>query len=256
MADLIKARGLAIGHAGKAILDGIELDLRAGEILCLLGPNGVGKTTLFRTILGLLPKVSGDLHVQGRDIDKLDRRQIATCLAYVPQAQTLPFAFTARDIVLMGRSAGLGLFAQPSAQDEVLCDLAFDRVGIGSLKSKDMTRLSGGQQQLVLIARALVLAAPALVLDEPTASLDLGNQRRIIELLRQLSGDGIGIVLSTHDPDQAALMADRVLMLGPRGVVAAGPVEDTMTADALSATYGTPIRRERLSDGQLHFRAT
>ena len=254
MAGLIEARGLVIGHAGKPILSGIDFGVQPGEVLCLLGPNGVGKTTLFRTMLGLLPKVGGHLHVQGRDIASLDRRQIAACVAYVPQAQTLPFAFSARDIVLMGRSAVLGPFAQPSVMDEALCDAAFDRLGIVALLAKDMTRLSGGQQQLVLIARALVQAAPAMVLDEPTASLDLGNQHRIIKLLRRLACDGIGIVLSTHDPDQAALLADRVLMLGADGVVANGAVAETMTAEALSATYGAPIRRERLRNGQLHFR--
>lgn len=255
MACLIRARGLATGHRGQAILEGVNLDLQPGRVLCLLGPNGVGKTTLFRTLLGLLPMIDGELTLQGQDIRNLDRRRIASCVAYVPQAQNLPFAFSASDIVLMGRNAALGPFAQPSRHDRQLSEQAFARLGISELAPKDMTSLSGGQQQMVLIARALVQNAPALILDEPTASLDLANQRRILELLRGLALDGIGIVLSTHDPDQAALLADQVILLGRGGILAAGPVEETMTAQNLSALYGTSIRRERLSDGHLHFRA-
>lgn len=252
---LIEAQDLAAGHAGKALVRGVDLALRPGEILCLLGPNGVGKTTLFRTLLNLLPPLAGSLHLGGEDIRSLDRRQIARRIAYVPQVQSLPFAFTVRDIVLMGRSAALGPFAAPGAEDHRRTDAALEHLGIADLARRDMLQLSGGQQQMVLIARALAQGAPTMVMDEPTASLDLANRRRIETLIADLSRDGMGIVLSTHDPDQAAELADRVILLGPGRVLASGPTTETMTSDALSQLYATPIRRETLSDGKLHFRA-
>lgn len=253
--NLIEARDLAAGHAGKPIQTGVDLRLSAGEVLCLLGPNGVGKTTLFRTLLGLLPALAGELRLEGDEIRHLDRKRIAHRIAYVPQAQSLPFAFTVRDIVLMGRSASLGAFSSPGPRDQARADAALARLGISDLAHRDMSRLSGGQQQMVLIARAVAQGAKAMVMDEPTASLDLSNRRRIEDLVRALAGDGIGIVLSTHDPDQAAELADQVVLLGQGGVLAAGPTAQTMTAEALSQLYATPIRRDVLADGKLHFRS-
>lgn len=253
--SLIQAQGLATGHGRKPLLTGVDLRLERGQVLALLGPNGTGKTTLFRCLLGLLPAQQGRVLLQGRDLRGLAPRQIAAAVGYVPQAQSLPFAFTARDIVLMGRSAALGPFAAPGKDDLRRADAALDRLGILHLAARDMTRLSGGQQQMVLIARALAQAAPALIMDEPTASLDLANRARIETLITQLAGDGIGIILSTHDPDQAAALADHAVLLGAGGTIAQGPMRQVLTAPALSALYATPIRRDELADGSLHFRA-
>lgn len=255
MTALLSAKGLGTGHGRDALLTGVDLALHPGQVLCLLGPNGVGKTTLFRCLLGLLPVMQGELVLQGRNINWLDRRQIAQAVAYVPQAQALPFAFTARDIVLMGRSAMLGPFASPGPDDLRHADAALDRLGILHLACRDMSWLSGGQQQMVLIARALAQQAPALVMDEPTASLDLANRARIEALVTDLAHSGIGIILSTHDPDQAALLADQVVLLAAGRVAAQGPMRQVMTPAALSQLYGTAVLRDELADGCLHFRA-
>lgn len=252
---LIETQNLSAGYGGKPLFSGLDLSLGRGETLCLLGPNGVGKTTLFRTLLGLLPALGGELWLGDEDIGRLSRREIASRIAYVPQAQRLPFSFTVRDIVLMGRSASLGAFALPGPRDHDLTDEALKRLGIVDLADRDMSRLSGGQQQMVLIARALAQGAPSMVMDEPTASLDLANRGRIGNLVKALAADGIGIVFSTHDPDQAADISDRVILLGPGGVLAAGRTEEVMNGETLDRLYGVKIRRETLSDGSLHFRA-
>lgn len=252
---LLAATGLVVGHRGKAALAGVDLAVGRGEVLGLLGPNGVGKTTLFRSLLGLLPLLGGAVSLGGAALEQLGRQEIARRIAYVPQGANLPFAFSARDIVLMGRSATLGTFATPTARDRQAAEAALARLGIADLAGTAMTRLSGGQQQMVLIARALAQEAPLLVMDEPTASLDLANRKRIEDLVLGLARDGIGIILSTHDPDQAARLCAEVVLLHQGRMLGAGPMRETLTPEALSRLYGTLVRRERLSDDSLHFRA-
>jgi iron complex transport system ATP-binding protein len=186
----LAARDLAIGYPGKPVGRGISSDAGPGDVLCLLGPNGSGKTTLFRTVLGLIPKQGGEVLFDGTPIGRLARAGIARRAAYVPQAHVAPFAFTAEEIVLMGRTARLGTFAQPGAEDRRAARAALDRLGILDLAGADYTRLSGGQRQLVLIARALAQAAPVLVMDEPTASLDFGNQVLVIGEIARRAGSG------------------------------------------------------------------
>lgn len=171
----LQARNLAIGYAGRRIADGLNLTLQRGEILCLLGPNGIGKSTLFRTLLGLQPALAGSVQVQGDSLAMLNARHIAQRIAYVPQAQSGSFPFTLFDMVLMGRTAHRGLFAAPSRRDHSIATAALQRLGISALADTIYTRLSGGERQLGLIARALAAEAPLMLLDEPTANLDFGN---------------------------------------------------------------------------------
>ncbi|ETX27308.1 ABC transporter ATP-binding protein [Roseivivax isoporae] len=248
----IAARDLAIGHGRVAIGSGLSLDLGPDEIVCLLGPNGCGKTTLFRTLLGLLPRLGGRLTLDGHDIARLSRRQVARSVAYVPQAHTPPFPFDALDVVLMGRTARIGAFAQPSAADRGMALQALDALGIADLAGRDYARLSGGQRQLVLIARALAQEAPLIVMDEPTASLDFGNRLAVLDRIAALArpGAGRGVILSTHDPDQALALGARVLALSGGRIVAAGPADTVLTAERLTAIYGVPLTVERTASGR------
>lgn len=251
---LIDARGLTVGHGRRALVAGIDLTLTPGEVLCLLGPNGVGKTTLFRTLLGLTPALAGAITVAGHPIADLSRARIAAHLALVPQALTTPFAFRALDIVLMGAAARLGPFARPGAAERAQADAALATLGLSDLAETAVTRLSGGQRQLVLIARALAQGARAVLMDEPTASLDFANRLRVEEAIRALAAMGTGVILTTHDPDQAARLGHRALLLGPGGVICCGPVAEVMTEATLARLYGVAVTQERLADGALHHR--
>ncbi|MBJ2151518.1 ABC transporter ATP-binding protein [Paracoccus sp. IB05] len=252
-APLLSARDLAVGHGARALIRGIGFDLHAGRVLCLLGPNGAGKTTLFRTLLGLIPPVAGKVLLGGADLDGLSRSQIAARLAHVPQALASPFAYTARDIVLMGASVGLGAFARPGRAEEARAMAALDRLGIADLADEDVTRLSGGQRQMVLIARALAQEAQVLVMDEPTASLDFANVKAVEAAILGLAAAGQAVVVSTHDPGQAAMLGDEALLVSRAGVIASGPVSDVMQEAALSRLYGLPVRRIEGPDGRPHF---
>ena len=237
----LEARALAFGYRGHPVGRDVSLTLFAGEIVCLLGPNGGGKTTLFKTLLGLLSPQGGVVLLDGSDLGKLDRAAIARRVGYVPQATTGYFPFLVEDIVLMGRTAHLPLFATPSARDREIAREAIARMGLAPLARTEYTRISGGERQLVLIARALAQGTPLLVMDEPTASLDFGNQVKVLERVTALARDGIGVLLSTHDPDQAFLCGDRVVLLRAGAVLAQGTPGTTLTAESLHALYGVAV---------------
>jgi len=246
----LEARDLSIGYRGHLVGSGISLALDAGEVLCLLGPNGAGKTTLFRTLLGLLPSLAGMVAIDGERLDRLRPVEIAKRMAYVPQAHVTEFSYTVLDVVLMGRTARLRPFASPGAEDESVARDRLAGLGIGELAGADYTRISGGQRQLVLIARALAQDAPILVMDEPTASLDFGNQTMVLARIRALAAEGYGIVLSTHDPDHALLVAHRVAIMAEGGLRAIGPANDVLTAEMLSAIYRTEVYVEDTPSGR------
>ena len=246
----LAAQKLAYGYPGRRIGNDVTFELNAGEVLCLLGPNGSGKTTLFKTLLGLLPVQGGEVILDGRDLRTLQRDAIARLVSYVPQAHGAFFPYTVLEVVLMGRTAHLGLFAAPSASDHGAALDAIRRMGIAHLADTTYTRISGGERQLVLIARALAQDAQMVVMDEPTANLDFGNQVRVLERIRALAADGIGVLLSTHDPDHTFLCADRVAMLHNGGLLACGVADDVMTTAQLQQLYGVDVVVTEVALGQ------
>ncbi len=237
----LTASNLAYGYPDRRVGSGVTLELAAGEVLCLLGPNGSGKTTLFRTLLGLLPPQDGAVLLDGCDVQTLTREAVARQISYVPQAHGAFFPYTVREIVLMGRTAHMGLFAAPSARDYSAAIAAIKRMGLQHLTDATYTRISGGERQLVLIARALAQDARMVMMDEPTANLDFGNQVRVLERIRSLAEEGIGVLLSTHDPDHAFLCADRVAMLYQGELVACGAPEEEITPQRLKQLYGIDV---------------
>lgn len=237
----LEARGLSFGYDGAPVGEGVDLDLAGGEIVCLLGPNGGGKTTLFRTLLGVLPPLAGEVRVAGRPLASWSRRERARLLGWVPQAHAGLFAFTVEDVVLMGRTARRGRFAAPSRRDHDVARSALERLGIGKLAARVYTQISGGERQLTLVARALAQEAGVLILDEPTASLDFGNQLRVLAEVRRLRDDGIGILMSTHQPEHALEAADRIALLEAGRIVAQGPPRETATPERLARLYAADL---------------
>lgn len=246
----LAADDLAFGYPGFPVGHSVSLTVEPGRLTCLLGPNGCGKTTLFKTLLGLLRAQGGRITLNGRPLDALPRRDVAKGIAYVPQGHAAVFPYSVLDMVLMGRTAHGGLLARPGRRDRALAQAALDRLGVGSLGGRDYTRISGGQRQLVLIARALAQGAPLMVMDEPTANLDFGNQVRVMEHVRALAAEGLGIVLSTHDPDQAFACATDVLVLHQGTALAQGAPEAVLNEPLLRAVYGVDVSIERLASGR------
>ena len=246
----LEAQGLAFGYPERPVGRDVSLVVEPGEVLCLLGPNGCGKTTLFKTLLGLLPPQGGHVTLSGDALIGLSRQEIARRIAYVPQATSSVFSYTALDLVLMGRTAHRSLFSGPTHADHDYAHRALSELGISDLADRDVTRLSGGQRQLVVVARAIAQAAPLIVMDEPTASLDFGNQVVVLAQVRRLADRGAGIVLSTHDPDHAFAVAHRVALLREGTIVAIGAPADVLTAERLRQVYGIDVTIERLRNGQ------
>jgi iron complex transport system ATP-binding protein len=250
----LAANRLAFGYPGRPV--GYEVDLAvtagdavtAGEVLCLLGPNGSGKTTFFKTLLGLLKAQGGTVTLDGVNIAGFSRQQLAQAMAYVPQASSGYFPYTVLETVLMGRTARIGLFATPSRRDRMAAQAALAQLHLDELQNAVFTRLSGGQRQLVLIARALAQQPHFLIMDEPTASLDFGNQVLVLSHIQALSRQGIGIILSTHDPDQAFACADRVALLHEGRLLCCGPPEDVITPANLRLLYGVEVQIATLAD--------
>ena len=238
---MLEVRALSFGFPGRTIGRDVSFSLAAGESMCVLGPNGGGKTTLFRTILGLLPVKSGEVRLNERPLHLLDRAEIARAAGYVPQGHSAYFAFTLLEFVLMGRSARVGAFSSPGRADRAVAERALESLGIAALADKPVTEVSGGERQLALVARALAQEPKLLVMDEPTASLDFGNQVRVLERILALAATGIAILFSSHDPDHAFLGAQRALLLGEGRVLELGTPKDVVRSDTLRRLYGVPV---------------
>lgn len=245
----LRCDALAYGYGRHTVGSGVSLVVAPGEVVCLLGPNGGGKTTLFKTLLGLLPAQGGNIWLGDDNLADLSRAEVARRVAYVPQAAGGYFPFSVREVVLMGRAAHLGAFAGPTPKDRQHAESAIARVGIAHLADAEFTRISGGERQLVLLARALAQEAPIVVLDEPTANLDFGNQMRLLAEIKSLAGAGVGILWATHAPDHALECADRVALVARGGLKRYGATAEVVDAAALSDLYGVAIEIESLAGG-------
>ena len=231
------------GQRETDVLRGVSLLAGEGEITTVLGPNGCGKTTLFKCIGGVWKPRQGEVKIEGLDILLQSHAQRARLIATVPQEHEAAFPYSVFEVVLMGRASRVGAFATPSRQDRRRADEALEEAGIESLRDKACTRLSGGEKQLVLIARALAQDAPIMLLDEPVSHLDFRHQLLILRKIRRLAGEKRLIVLMTlHDPNLAIQFSDRVVLMASGGVASAGSPETVITEESLKQVYGIDVR--------------
>lgn len=231
----LEAVEVALG--GRAVLRGVDLALARGELLGLVGRNGAGKTTLLRVASAVLAPTRGTVRLGGRDAAALSRRAFAREVAVVAQENAIPFAFGVREVALMGRSPHLGLLAFETAADHARAAAALERLGIAHLAERSILELSGGERQLVMVARALVQDAPILLLDEPTAHLDLAHRVQVLALARELAREGRAVLAVSHDLSLLAGFADRLALLSD-GRVECGLPEELLQPDRLRAGFG------------------
>ena len=234
---ILNVDSLSFSYGSVPVLHDISFSLRSGELMSVIGPNGVGKSTLFKCILGTLPGYSGTITADGMDMRQLSKRRRAEAVAYIPQIHRPTFGYTVLDTVLMGVGRQVGTFSQPKAEHVSIAMDSISRVGVGHLIERDFSRLSGGEQQLVLIARAIAQHSGILVMDEPTSALDYGNQLRVLELVRSLSDEGYSVLLSTHNPQHALSYADTVLALSGGRTAAYGIPSETVNEELIRQLY-------------------
>src|SRR5512140_2531775 len=240
---MLKIQNLSVGYSSSLVLKNISLEIKKGETLALLGPNGSGKSTLLRTLSGILPKRHGSISVAGQMLEARTLAERARWISVVPQNASLPTAFTAWETVLLGRTPYINFLGRVSNQDEDIARSALEKVDALALAGRRMGELSGGEQQRILLARALTQSAPILLLDEPTTYLDLQHQMSLLNLIHKLAlSEGLTVVIALHDLNLAARYADRIALLVDGQLKALGTAKQVLRADLIAEAYRWPVR--------------
>lgn len=249
---MLSIHNLSFCHRGtkEEILRGISFKAEKGSITTILGPNGSGKTTLFRCVAGLWRQSRGEILFNGKSTDKLSFRERARLFSLVPQEHEPPFPYSVFDVVLMGRAFSVGIFSTPRKRDYEITEEAIKTVGIEHLKGKPYTKISGGERQLTLIARALAQQTPVMLLDEPTSHLDFRNQVEILKKLRMIAREkALVVVMTLHDPNLAMLFSDYLVVINSGTKVVDGTPDAVITEDLIKEVYGISVKKAKI-DGQ------
>lgn len=252
MVKLVEVKDVSFSYEkdSPVIFENINFSIEKGDVLCILGPNGTGKTTLIKTINGLHDVNSGTILLNGTNIKELSYNDIAKLVGYIPQGHVPSFPFKVFDVVLMGRSPYINLSASPKEEDKEIALNALKTLGIEDLKEKSYTNLSGGERQLVFLARVLAQEPDLLILDEPTNHLDFGNQIKLLEMIEQLSDLGLAVIMSSHYPDHAFLAASKVAIMKDKTFIDFGSPEDVLTEENLHNAYGIDVKLVELEDNR------
>lgn len=238
---VVELNDLSCGYAGNAVLRNLCFSMRSGEAVCILGSNGIGKTTLFKTLLRFIKPISGSIHIDGNDIMQMEKAQLSQFFSYVPQAKESMGNYTVQDIVLMGRARYIRKFSLPSKEDYNAANIALGQLALTDYRDRNYSTLSGGEQQMVLLARAIAQNARFILLDEPASNLDFKNQERLLRAIMQLTSQGIGILMVSHSPDHALSCCDNSLLISKDGTYIFGPSDNVITADNLQKIYDTKM---------------
>ena len=248
---MLQIRDLAASYGEHEVLHGVTLDVARCEVLAIAGPNGAGKSTLLRVVSGVLPPRRGTVLWEGRDLLKMPPRERARLVAVVPQARHLPPMFTVRQAVALGRTAYLSWLGTLGESDYAAVERALAQTDLLPLADRLLGHLSGGEQQRVLLARALAQETPILLLDEPTTHLDLRHQANILGLVRRLSRERrMAVLMVMHDLNLASRFADRLALFAEGRVVSVGDPAAVLTAEAVLRVYGIPVEIWRNGDGR------
>lgn len=224
------------------ILTDINIKLEGGHILSVLGPNGIGKTTLLKCMIGLMPWSHGRSLLAGKDIRTLKSKEIWNMISYIPQTHGFSFSYTGLEMVMLGRSSHLGLFSQPGHREIEMAEAMMEKVGITRLADKDCNRMSGGELQMVLIARALINEPKLIILDEPETGLDFHNQILVLNMVEKLAHEeNIGAIMNTHYPTNAMSIADEALMMNRKGDRFYGPTGDILNESNISKSFDVNV---------------
>jgi iron complex transport system ATP-binding protein len=242
---------LCFSYGERQILKELSFHIQTGNLVCLIGPNGVGKSTLFKTIMRMLPNYQGQICIDGQDTQGLSIEKMAKLVSYIPQSHTPTFSYSVFDMVLMGTTSTTSVIGKPGKKQRQLTLEVLEQLGISYLKDRSYTQISGGERQLTLIARALVQQTKFLIMDEPTANLDYGNQIRVLEQIKNLTQKGYTIFQATHQPDQAFLFADEVLAMKEGKVLAQGKPKDVITKDFIHELYDVEVEVQSIFDDKM-----
>lgn len=228
-------------HRECDVLKGVSLELPEGKATALLGPNGSGKTTLLKVLLKILTPQEGSVYVDGEDVNEFGRDDLSKLIAWVPQEEALSFSYTVIEYLLLGRAPHLGFFSLPTKKDETKIIEILSELGMLHLSHREILSLSGGEKRLVPIARTLAQEPGVLLLDEPTAHLDLGNKAKVLGVIKGMANSGKTVCFSTHDPNEASLIADNVVVINGGDIVSCGAPSEIITTDFLKTIYGTGV---------------
>ncbi len=243
MSEIFQVDSGAFSYNGKeSVFEDVTLSLDNGDVLCILGPNGTGKSTLIKCMNGLLKLSCGDILLDDQNIYSMNKTDLAKIIGYIPQSHSSTFAFSVFDVVLMGRAPHLSLTSVPGEKDYQIAKEALKSLGILHLKDKAYTEISGGERQLVLIARVLAQQPKILLLDEPTSHLDFGNQIRTLEVINKLSKDGLSVIMTSHFPDHAFLSSNKVAIMNRGTITEMGTPEEVVTEDNMRLAYGIDVK--------------
>ncbi|WP_343342406.1 ABC transporter ATP-binding protein [Terrisporobacter petrolearius] len=248
---VLEVKELTYSYRNIKVLDKVSFAIKDSELLCILGPNGAGKSTMFKCILQLLKGYKGEILLDNKKLKEYKIQELARKVAYIPQSHNPIFSYSVTEMVLMGTTSQNSLLSKPTKSQINIVEESLEKIGISYLKDRSFVNLSGGERQLVLIARALAQKAKILVMDEPTSDLDYGNQIRVLNTVKELTRQGYTIIQSTHNPDQAFLYADKVLALYNHKVLSFGTPKYIINSGLIKKLYNVDVELNSLYDDKI-----